>query len=894
MTEAGNIHDAQAPEVGLPPGTKIGKYEILGRIAIGGQAIVYKGYDSLLDRHVAIKQISSHLAADPRFLERFRREAQLLARLGSERSNIVAVYDLVQDATGLYIVMEHIEGHTLRAILDHQKGAIPVQPALEILWHIASGLRVAHAQGIVHRDIKPANVLVNRQYRAKITDFGVAATKGGQESMALGTTKYMAPELFEGGAVDARVDIYSLGFIAYEMLTGREFFNQVFHDVVRDPHSENLRWMKWHSDPQASVPALAEVNPAVPQALSDIIARMMAKRPAERYESVEQVMDDLRSAVGGRKKKKARRAAEAAATAQEAIEAAPEAGEALALPPEGGEDVDTEPTAEIPKEAMSLRKKIIIGASAAGAAVLALIVVLVVIVSGQKGRVAEAGSAFAAAYKQQYTVGVSAGSVSEKIQRFEQAAKQFGAIAREYSDLRVGVSAKARELMSEAYLAMYRGDWAKAEQLSQRAKDIPEPPHREIPQVAKEIPEFNRLLRLRQDGSTLLQEIEDRLGQREFDQAEAALARLRELSPPADMMIQAQQLGQQLLEGRQDVAFELAMIDAEEALSRKDYQEADASRQRAQAIRPADPKVAELDKRIQTGWRYDQTIRTYQKAMDDGDFQTALRALRDAETLIPSDANRTEIDRLQAAIHFNQAQDESSAGRLAEALALAQQAVALDASKAEYAQFADELAKRIERNRLVGQARTAIRRRSWDQAIELLQQAVDLGADPDVEQMLADARYEKHLDEGDAAVRDKRWTDAAEAYEKARGAKAGDATAEQRVTARLDKLALEREYDSQLTKGLDALMQKRYDDAITALEPLIKIETGLDVPQGQAKRLLTDAKYERELKKGKDAMDARNWSSARGYLRLAQTYKDTDEVKALLTKVDEEIAKGGG
>ncbi|NQU75963.1 MAG: serine/threonine protein kinase, partial [Planctomycetes bacterium] len=195
-------------EVGLPAGARIGKYEIVERIGIGGQSIVYKGYDSLLNRHVAMKQVSSHLAGDKRFIERFRREAQILARLGGEDSGIVAVYDLLENQSGLFVVMEYVPGHSLHKVLEHQRYAMPVGVAMEIIWRIANGLRVAHAEGIVHRDIKPGNVLITRDYGAKITDFGVAATVGGEDSIALGTTKYMAPELFSGSTIDARVDIY--------------------------------------------------------------------------------------------------------------------------------------------------------------------------------------------------------------------------------------------------------------------------------------------------------------------------------------------------------------------------------------------------------------------------------------------------------------------------------------------------------------------------------------------------------------------------------------------------------------------------------------------------------------------------------------------------------------
>lgn len=293
-----NAGDSPAGQVGgalgLKSGTKLGKYEIVGRLGLGGMALVYKGYDPLLDRFVAIKQIASHLAADPRFMERFRKEAQILARLGNEQASVVQIYELIEDARGLFIVMEYVEGQTLDVLIARQRGPMPVQLALEVLWHLAVGLRAVHERGIIHRDIKPANVLVGVNHRCKITDFGVAARTGGRTSMTLGTTKYMAPELFGGDEVDGRVDVYSLGCIAYEMLCGPDKFQQIFREVVKDERAESLRWMKWHTNRELMAPLLSQVNPQVPEVLAKIVAKMMAKEPAQRFTSAEHLLEILK------------------------------------------------------------------------------------------------------------------------------------------------------------------------------------------------------------------------------------------------------------------------------------------------------------------------------------------------------------------------------------------------------------------------------------------------------------------------------------------------------------------------------------------------------------------------------------------------------------------------
>jgi len=345
--------NVQQGGVGLPAGTKLGKYEIREKIAIGGQAIVYKGYDALLDRFVAIKQISSHLAEDPKFLERFRKEAQILARLGAEEPAIVTIHELLEDPRGLFIVMEYVEGRRLEAILEESPGPIESKAALQILWRLAGALYAVHANGIIHRDLKPSNIIVGEGLRAVITDFGVAASITGQTSMVLGTTKYMAPELFAGGDVDGRADMYSLGFIAYEMLAGRPKFKEIFSDIVRDHHAEALRWMKWHGNESVQAPPLHEVNPQIPLALSNIVARMMAKDLSQRFESMEALGRAIKMSFSPR----------ARAAGGAPMVAAPAAPGKVGPGDEGDElDVQPEPsaTAPLPKSSLSLRTKVIL------------------------------------------------------------------------------------------------------------------------------------------------------------------------------------------------------------------------------------------------------------------------------------------------------------------------------------------------------------------------------------------------------------------------------------------------------------------------------------------------------------------------------------------------------
>ncbi len=409
-------------DVGLQPGTKIGKYEVEQRLGIGGQAIVYKCRDPLLDRYVAVKQISSHLAEDPAFLRRFREEARTLARLGAEQPAIVTIYELVEDQRGLFIVMEYVEGHTLEATLRDNPGPVDPKAVLQLLWRIAAAMNSVHRAGIIHRDLKPGNIMVSAGLHPKIMDFGVAASQAGQASMAMGTTKYMAPELFEGGDVDARADIYSVGFIIYEMLLGRDKFNEIFADVVRDPQGDVLRWMKWHGNMAVHAPAAHEVNPNVPVALSEIVSRMTAKDRDQRFASMEALGVAIKQ--GFSQKARAGRGPQipppaqtppaappggVAAPAAVQSAAVPAGGSAAAAQPSGqgldagGLEIQPPPvaapqavaaegpaTAPIPKKKLSKRTKLVIAAGAAGvvlAAVIALGVMQAMKASARRDRI---------------------------------------------------------------------------------------------------------------------------------------------------------------------------------------------------------------------------------------------------------------------------------------------------------------------------------------------------------------------------------------------------------------------------------------------------------------------------------------------------------------------------
>ena len=249
-----------------------GRYQLVAHLARGGMADVYEAEDTLLNRRVAIKILHPNFAADQAFVTRFRREAQAAANLS--HPNIVAIYDWGQDTDTYYMVMELIEGRTLREILKAEGAMLP-RRAAEIAAEAAAALEVAHQAGVFHRDIKPGNIMITSDGGVKVTDFGIARALDDSEELTktgavIGTATYFSPEQAQGLPADGRSDIYSLGVVLYEMLSGRPPFTGESPVAVAYQHVSEYP------------PTPVQVSPEVPAELSMIVETAMAKNPEDR------------------------------------------------------------------------------------------------------------------------------------------------------------------------------------------------------------------------------------------------------------------------------------------------------------------------------------------------------------------------------------------------------------------------------------------------------------------------------------------------------------------------------------------------------------------------------------------------------------------------------------
>jgi eukaryotic-like serine/threonine-protein kinase len=281
----------------LPPGAKLGPYEVQSLLGAGGMGEVYRARDSRLKRDVAIKVLPRALSVDPDRLRRFEQEA--LATAALNHPNILAVFDIGTSEGSPYVVSELLEGETLRDRL--RSGPIPVRKSLDYALQIAHGLAVAHEKGIIHRDLKPENLFVTKDGRVKILDFGLAkltqtepgsntamptATHGTEAGVVMGTVGYMSPEQVRGLPLDSRSDIFSFGAILYEMLSGKPLFQR---DTSADTMSAILK-----EEP----PDLSETNRNVSPALERIVHHCLEKNPEARFHSASDIAFDLEHLSG--------------------------------------------------------------------------------------------------------------------------------------------------------------------------------------------------------------------------------------------------------------------------------------------------------------------------------------------------------------------------------------------------------------------------------------------------------------------------------------------------------------------------------------------------------------------------------------------------------------------
>ena len=262
------------------------RYKIIKTIGEGGMANVYLAYDTILQREVAVKILRGDLAEDEKFVRRFQREANSASSL--KHPNIVEVYDVGEDDGKYFIVMEYINGKTLKSLIK-KRGALTLEEVIDIMLQLTSAVSCAHDSYIIHRDIKPQNVMILEDGRVKITDFGIAMALNNNEltqtNSVMGSVHYLPPEQANGSGSTIKSDIYSLGILMFELLTGRIPFKgdnavEIAIKQMREP-----------------IPSVCSIDPSIPQIVENIILRACAKNPKNRYDNAREMYEDLKTCL---------------------------------------------------------------------------------------------------------------------------------------------------------------------------------------------------------------------------------------------------------------------------------------------------------------------------------------------------------------------------------------------------------------------------------------------------------------------------------------------------------------------------------------------------------------------------------------------------------------------
>ena len=262
------------------------RYQVIRSIGEGGMANVYLAYDTILDRNVAVKVLRGDLATDEKFVRRFQREAMSASALS--HPNIVEMYDVGEDDGNYFIVMEYIDGKTLKNLIK-KRGALTVVEVVDIMLQLTSAISCAHDSYIIHRDIKPQNVMILDDGRVKITDFGIAIASNASEltqtNSVMGSVHYLPPEQANGAGATAKSDIYSLGILMFELLTGK------LPSKGENAVEIALKQMK------EQIPSVCAINPEIPQSIENVILKACAKNPKNRYANVKDMYNDIKTAL---------------------------------------------------------------------------------------------------------------------------------------------------------------------------------------------------------------------------------------------------------------------------------------------------------------------------------------------------------------------------------------------------------------------------------------------------------------------------------------------------------------------------------------------------------------------------------------------------------------------
>lgn len=832
-------------------GDKVGRYDVIEQVGVGGMSIVWKAQDKLLARNVALKQLMPASGDVAELRERFLAEVRIQKRVAGKHKFLVDTIEVIDEGDrGLFLAMEYIDGPSLEQVLASRPGPFDEQQALGIVAAIAAALQAIHAEGVLHRDLKPSNVLLPRDGGLKLTDFGLATLTEEQDVLTLGTVRYMAPEMFRGGDVDERADIYALGMIAYEMLAGREKFDDAFKLLTRDERNQGMRWMKWHTNPRVTAPPLSKINPAVSQTLSDLIARMMEKEPSARIASATDLLAAIKRHFIAGGEDPAEPKVDAAAVAQTAA-------------------ASRNPTAALPQRSKW-----------------PLILTVVLLVQGlllggflikqrmdAGARAAEARNAAMQAY------GQAVKSLNDG--DYNLAEDRFASLAAEWpNDPVLDRAATARMYLAQALAHMQANNFEQAIAAYDRADDA----NALIGQTDAAIPR-DYIDQRRRDAAKkaafeqTLATIEAAMGRSDFVQA-------RQLVKDAQQIAEVDAERQRLheistrLEGMQTRADVQRILAHAETLNQRGDRAAAMQLLEDATSQYRGPEMSAYLDTLRTRARFEQLMNEGEDAERAGDLLAAARKMEAADALLPSDELKTRIRSINAQYYYELGVSQLERGDVGAAqTSFTRSRVYVDSPQVRQRLASIETA--ATKAEYARRARTAEARGDYEEALQHYQDALAIESDAGLQRQAEHVRALIAIREGQLALDRGQLEPARDAFARALTLEPGSAEATrgmERVSS-LDRYAeLVREGDMRRDKGDYGNAKRKYLQARDVLN------------NPDIEERIKDAEYQQLISSARAYVADEQWQAARAQLISALQVHNTEEGQKLLAQIDSVLA----
>lgn len=870
MSEATPNNNPAVTSLTAKAGDKVDNYTIMEQVGAGGTAIVFRGHDHVLNRNVAIKQLVVPKGDEGEDIrQRALAEAQIHKRVAAGDPRLLVQYiDTINDPRGIFMISEYVDGPSLEWILQQETKPMEQRQALGIIAATAKALDALHKGGVVHRDLKPSNILMPREGGLKLADFGLAAIIAEQQTLDLGSVRYMSPELLQGKAATNKSDLYSLGIVAYEMLAGRENFNNAFRTILRDQRNQSMRWVKWHTNIRAKVTPLDQLVDGISPSLAELVARMMEKDPARRVGSCAELLDAIRTHF-----------------AQQGQGEQPVPGPHAAMAPPQIDDVSE--TAQVPTKS---KLPIILAAT--------LVVWLLAIGAFFIWKKQQTHEALATQTAALIADIESADRHIENLE-YEEAIKAYDAIPSEHASMFDPNNRRGRDdlvesgsLKAQALLAAQRGDYVTAHEKALAYRKIMVsadalPTSIETDLGVRDAKDLVDEYATRSAFQQRCNDIEILFSQGQLDEAIVAIRQLKSDTGTSTAQedldrIAAFEKNHKLLIGDKRIADLLAKANAldeqgdlQEAIDMLETEVEDAGEE-------ADPRILVLVDQFNKRLQIQDLTEEVAKAEQSGEPAELLGAMINLQRVQPTQGLKERINELEIQMLIADAETALADGKPERAQSILEVVLERDVNNAQAKRMMGSLEDARMMVKTVTKADQLMAQSQYQEAIEMYQRALTFGPDTNgsINEKITEATGLVHLADSEKAFEAGDLKKAQDRLDKALAA-LGDTDAIADLQDKIDEL---REYTLLVSEG-DALFSR--NDFGRAKAKYLSAKKIFDSEAINTK--IRDCDFGNWLKQCDGHILRREWEQAEGALNQAEKIKTNDQTRARREQIENRV-----